>query len=179
MRKRIHIGTEGFARLTQAIVAILSICLGTMAYAAQDEDVIEEVIVTGSYIKSSPADSASPLSVITAADIQNNHSVDMNELLTRIPYQSGGYVQAATFTGGGFQGRLPINLRNLGDAATLPLVNGRRHLPAFVSPLGDSTVDINSMIPQIMIDRIEIVKDGSSALYGSYAVAGVVNFITN
>ena len=143
-----------------------------------EEEEIEEIIVTGSYIKSSPADSPSPLSIITAADIENNHTVDMNELLLRIPYQSGGYIQAATFTGGGFQGRLPINLRNLGDAATLPLVNGRRHLPAFIAPLGDATVDINSMVPQMMIDRIEIVKDGSSALYGSDAVAGVVNFIT-
>ena len=142
------------------------------------ESEIEEIVVTGSYIKSSPADSPSPLSVISSADIENNHTVDMNELLTRIPYQSGGYIQAATFTGGGFQGRLPINLRNLGDAATLPLVNGRRHLPAFVAPLGDSTVDINSMVPQIMIDRIEIVKDGASALYGSDAIAGVVNFLT-
>ena len=107
------------------------------------DEQIEEIVVTGSYIKSSPADSPSPLSVITSADIENNHTVDMNELLTRLPYQSGGYIQAATFTGGGFQGRLPINLRNLGDAATLPLVNGKRHLPAFVAPLGDSTVDVN------------------------------------
>ena len=161
------------------IAAIAALCWHGTAFAEDDDDAdIEEIIVTGSYIKSSPADSPSPLSIISAADIENNHTVDMNELLLRIPYQSGGYIQAATFTGGGFQGRLPINLRNLGDAATLPLVNGRRHLPAFVAPLGDSTVDINSMIPQMMIDRIEIVKDGSSALYGSDAVAGVVNFIT-
>ena len=159
--------------------AVAALCWHGTAFAEEGDDAdIEEIIVTGSYIKSSPADSPSPLSIISAADIENNHTVDMNELLLRIPYQSGGYIQAATFTGGGFQGRLPINLRNLGDAATLPLVNGRRHLPAFVAPLGDSTVDINSMIPQMMVDRIEIVKDGSSALYGSDAVAGVVNFIT-
>ena len=159
-------------------LAALPMLFSGIVFADDEEERIEEIVVTGSYIKSSPADSPSPLSVITSADIENNHTVDMNELLTRLPYQSGGYIQAATFTGGGFQGRLPINLRNLGDAATLPLVNGRRHLPAFVAPLGDSTVDVNSMIPQVMIDRVEIVKDGSSALYGSDAVAGVVNFIT-
>ncbi len=165
-------------KIRVSLIAAISTMFATMAFADDAEEEIEEIVVTGSYIKSSPADSPSPLSVITSADIENNHTVDMNELLTRLPYQSGGYIQAATFTGGGFQGRLPINLRNLGDAATLPLVNGRRHLPAFVAPLGDSTVDINSMIPQVMIDRVEIVKDGSSALYGSDAVAGVVNFIT-
>jgi hypothetical protein len=146
--------------------------------AAFTEEEIEEIIVTGSYIRSAPADSPSPLSVISAADIEDNHIIDMNELLTRIPYQSGGFVQTASLTGGDFQGRLPINLRNLGDAATLPLVNGKRHLPAFVAPSGDSTVDINSMIPVLMVERIEIVKDGSSALYGSDAIAGVVNFVT-
>ena len=164
-----------FGGLTALAVAVTGFAEEAPETGSDD---IEEVIVTGSYIKRSPADSPTPLSIISSADIENNHTVDMNELLTRIPYQSGGYIQAATFTGGGFQGRLPINLRNLGDAATLPLVNGRRHVPAFVAPLGDSTVDINSMIPQVMIDRIEIVKDGSSALYGSDAIAGVVNFIT-
>ena len=118
-------------------LAALPMLFSGIVFADDEEERIEEIVVTGSYIKSSPADSPSPLSVITSADIENNHTVDMNELLTRLPYQSGGYIQAATFTGGGFQGRLPINLRNLGDAATLPLVNGRRHLPAFVTPLGD------------------------------------------
>jgi outer membrane receptor protein involved in Fe transport len=162
----------------QGLVSVLAVMFTGITMAQDEGQEVEEVVVTGSYIKKSPADSPSPLSIISSADIENNHTVDMNELLLRIPYQQGGYIQAATFTGGGFQGRLPINLRNLGDAATLPLVNGRRHLPAFVAPLGDSTVDVNSMIPQVMIDRIEIVKDGSSALYGSDAVAGVVNFIT-
>ena len=171
-------GTRRRAAKFASFFAAVSLMFFGTARADDEDEQIEEVVVTGSYIKSSPADSPSPLSVISAADIENNHTVDMNELLLRIPYQSGGYIQAATFTGGGFQGRLPINLRNLGDAATLPLVNGRRHLAAFVAPLGDSTVDINSMIPNMMIDRIEIVKDGASALYGSDAIAGVVNFIT-
>ena len=74
--------------------------------AAFTEEEIEEIIVTGSYIRSAPADSPSPLSVISAADIEDNHIIDMNELLTRIPYQSGGFVQTASLTGGDFQGRL-------------------------------------------------------------------------
>ena len=85
--------------------AVLSSFVSSIVVADDADEQIEEIVVTGSYIKSSPADSPSPLSVITSADIENNHTVDMNELLTRLPYQSGGYIQAATFTGGGFQGR--------------------------------------------------------------------------
>ena len=89
---------------------------------------IEEVVVTGSYIKRSAADSASPLSVMSSADIERMQVSDVQELLLRLPYESGGWIRASTFDGGGGQGRVPINLRNLGDCSTLPLVNGRRHV---------------------------------------------------
>ncbi len=98
-----------FAHLGGAFITLAVLLTGNTIAATTDDDEVEEIIVTGSYIKRSPADSPSPLSIISAADIENNHTVDMNELLLRIPYQSGGYIQAATFTGGGFQGRLPIN----------------------------------------------------------------------
>lgn len=107
-------------RLVYAVALSGATVLSSPLYVAAAEGEnpqVEEILITGSYIKRDPADSPVPLSVVSAVDIENNHSVDMQEVLTRIPYQSGGYVQAATFTGGGFQGRLPINLRNLGDVA--------------------------------------------------------------
>ena len=139
---------------------------------------IEELVVTGSYIKRSAQDSPSPLTVISAQDIEQAHIGDVQELLLRLPYESGGWIRASTFDGGGGQGRIPINLRNLGECATLPLVNGRRHTTGWMTPAGCAGVDTNSMVPTMMLQRVEILKDGSSALYGSDAIAGVVNFIT-
>ena len=139
---------------------------------------VEELVVTGSYIKRSAQDSPSPLTVISAVDIEQSHIADVQELLLRLPYESGGWIRASTFDGGGGQGRIPINLRNLGECATLPLVNGRRHTTGWMTPAGCAAVDTNSMVPTLMLERVEILKDGSSALYGSDAIAGVVNFIT-
>ena len=95
-----------------------------------------------------------------------------------MPWQSGSQTRASTFQGEGADGRNNINLRNLGHAATLPLVNGRRHVPSWYNGRGNASVNVNGLIPNIALERIEIVKDGSSALYGSDAIAGVVNFIT-
>ena len=142
------------------------------------EGPIEELVVTGSYIKRSAQDSPSPLTVISAVDIEQAHIADVQELLLRLPYESGGWIRASTFDGGGGQGRIPINLRNLGECSTLPLVNGRRHTTGWMTPAGCAGVDTNSMVPTMMLERVEILKDGSSALYGSDAIAGVVNFIT-
>lgn len=160
-----------------AMCGALAIALGISGQALA-EDEMEEVVVTGSYIKRSTQDSPSPLSVISSADIENVHAVDVQELIQRLPYESGGWIRASTFDGGGGQGRIPINLRNLGDCSTLPLVNGRRHVTGWLNPSGCAAVDTNSMLPTLMVGRVEIVKDGSSALYGSDAIAGVVNFIT-
>ena len=148
-------------------------------YAAEEADkTIEEVVVTGSFLKRSAADSPSPLSVVTSADIEDLGAPDVAEIVATLPWQSGSQTRAATFQGEGADGRTSINLRNLGQGATLPLVNGRRQAPSFYGPSGDASVNINGLLPNIAIDRIEIVKDGSSALYGSDAIAGVVNFLT-
>lgn len=176
---------HGAAKLALLLAAL--VLFGQRAALAQDtgegEDGpdasgIEEVVVTGSYIKRTAQDSPSPLTVISAQDIDQAHIGDVQELLLRLPYESGGWIRASTFDGGGGQGRIPINLRNLGECATLPLVNGRRHTTGWMTPAGCAGVDTNSMVPTMMLQRVEILKDGSSALYGSDAIAGVVNFIT-
>ena len=146
--------------------------------AAAGEEAIEEVVVTGSYLKRTAQDSPSPLSVVTSADIEDIGAADVAEIIATLPWQSGSQTRAATFQGEGADGRATVNLRNLGQGATLPLVNGKRQVPSFYGGGGDASVNVNGLIPNIAIDRIEIVKDGSSALYGSDAIAGVVNFLT-
>ena len=165
---------------------LISILLGTAfilsgwqsAFAAEGDQIIEEVIVTGSYLKRSAADSPSPLSVITSADIEDLGASDVSEIIQAMPWSSGSQTRASTFQGEGADGRNSINLRNLGHGSTLPLVNGKRQVAAWYNGRGNASVDVNGLIPNIAIERIEIVKDGASALYGSDAIAGVVNFIT-
>ena len=149
------------------------------ALAATDDDAaIEEVIVTGSYLKRNAADSPSPLSVITSADIEDLGAADVSEIIQAMPWASGSQTRASTFQGEGADGRNSINLRNLGHGSTLPLLNGKRVVPSWYNGRGNASVNVNGMIPNIALERIEIVKDGASALYGSDAIAGVVNFIT-
>lgn len=148
------------------------------ASAASDDETIEEVIVTGSYLKRSAENSPSPLSVVSSADIEDIGAADIAEIVQSMPWASGSQTRAATFQGEGADGRGSINLRNLGHGATLPLVNGKRQVPSWYNGRGNASTNINGLIPNIAIERVEIVKDGASALYGSDAVAGVVNFIT-
>lgn len=139
--------------------------------ATSSDETIEEIVVTGSYLLHSSADSASPLSTINASDIENYGAVDVAEIVQNLPWQSGSIAGTAVLGGEQGTGRMTLNLRNLGDGSTLILLNGR--------PLGEAVVNINALVPNIAIERIEIVKDGTSAFYGSDAIAGVANFITN
>jgi iron complex outermembrane receptor protein len=115
---------------------------------------------------------------MTSADIEDLGAVDVAEVVQAMPWSSGSQTRASTFQGEGANGQNSLNLRNLGHGATLPLVNGKRNVPSWYNTRGNASVNINGLIPNIALERIEIVKDGASALYGSDAVAGVVNFIT-
>ncbi|NJN50649.1 MAG: TonB-dependent receptor plug domain-containing protein [Gammaproteobacteria bacterium] len=116
--------------------------------------------------------------MITSADIQDLGAADVSEIIATLPWQSGSQTRATTFGGEGADGRNSVNLRNLGHGATLVLVNGKRQVASWYNPRGEASVNVNGLIPNIAIDRMEIVKDGASALYGSDAIAGVANFIT-
>ena len=156
----------------------MSLSLLSIPTVLAEEETLEEVVVTGSYLKRNAADSPSPLSVVTAADIEDLGASDVSEIVQAMPWSSGSQTRAATFQGEGADGRNSINLRNLGHGATLPLVNGKRQAPSWYNGRGNASVNVNGLIPNIALERIEIVKDGASALYGSDAIAGVVNFIT-
>jgi iron complex outermembrane receptor protein len=135
-------------------------------------------VVTGSYLKRDAANSPSPLSVVSSADIEDIGASDVAEIIQAMPWASGSQTRAATFQGEGADGRATVNLRNLGNGSTLPLINGKRQVASWYNGRGTASVNVNALVPNIAIERVEVVKDGASALYGSDAIAGVVNFIT-
>jgi len=133
---------------------------------AKESEMIEEVIVTGSRIKRADLDSASPVTVMTREDFEWRGVSDVGYLLQRMPGMAGSPIGTTTNNGG--NGSVQIDLRGLGAIRTLTLVNGKRTVDG-----GDYQT-----IPATMIERVEILKDGASAVYGADAVAGVVNIIT-
>jgi iron complex outermembrane receptor protein len=139
----------------------------------------ERVEVTGSSIKRIDAESGSPLQVITREDIQRLAPQNTEELLRSVSATNSiGNVVTASGAGATTGGLSSVSLRGLGSSRTLVLVNGRRvsTFGGLAGGGGASAVDINS-IPVAAIERVEVLKDGASAIYGSDAIAGVINFI--
>ncbi len=144
-----------------------------------DAAAAEEIVVTGSYIKRKSFRSSSPISVIGKSDIDSQGVPTITDIVKNLTINTGSEFNSDIFTQVLTPGSANVNLRGLGLSSTLVLVNGRRQtVAASVSNDGSSFVDINSLMPLIMVERIETLKDGAAALYGSDAVAGVVNFIT-
>ena len=141
---------------------------------------VEEIVVTGSHLKREPRDFASPLTVLGKDDLDVVGATDIKEIIRNMSFNSGSLgVSATNFAGDDSStGNASVNLRNLGNGATLVLINGRRSVNTSFDNSGSSYVDVQGLVPNIALERIEVVKDGASALYGSDAVAGVVNFIT-
>lgn len=138
-----------------------------------------EVVVTGSYIRGTPENAALPVDVIGAEELQMQGSPSVVELVKSLPVSNGvlGDTNQFDSRAQGTEGTGSINLRGLGSDRTLVLLNGRRLAPSPVANGGGGVVDTN-LIPLAAIGRIEILKDGAAATYGSDAIGGVVNFIT-
>jgi iron complex outermembrane recepter protein len=149
--------------------------IGAAAQAQQAASVqdLEVVVVTGSYIQGTAEDAALPVDVFTADDLQMQGSPSMVDLVKSIPAVQGVLGEANQFGSAQSTGSSNINLRGIGAVRTLVLMNGRR---IAASPTGNG-VDTN-LLPMAAIGRIEVLKDGAAATYGSDAIAGVVNFIT-
>jgi iron complex outermembrane receptor protein len=158
----------------------LSLVIPTLSFNATAEEEIEEVVVTGSYLKRSPEDSPSPLSVLNKSDLDAIGATDIKDVVRNLTFNSGSIGGASNaFSGGDSStGNASVNLRNLGNGATLVLINGKRTVTTNFDNIGSGYVDLQGLIPNIALQRVEVVKDGSSALYGADAIAGVVNFIT-
>lgn len=168
------------ARCAVIAAGVAAAGIGMMSSPAlSQERALEEIVVTGSYIRRTTADSPSPMSVIDRAQIEQIGAIEISDIVNRMTFNSGAISQSSGFYGGdGSTGQTSINLRNLGLGSTLVLVNGKRFVATATDAGGNAYVNLSTLVPSIAIERVEVVKDGASALYGSDAVAGVVNFIT-
>jgi iron complex outermembrane receptor protein len=157
-----------------------SVVLASFAYAqqtpAQPAQKQERIEVTGSNIKRVDTETVAPVQVITREEIEKSGKTTIADVLRDLPANQGNSYNE-TFTNSFSPGASGISLRGLGLKATLTLVNGRRMASyGFAQNLQDTYVDLNS-IPTSAVERVEILKDGASAIYGADAVAGVVNII--
>ena len=162
--------------LSASLIASIFIMTPQTASAQSAETIRDdEIIVTGSYIKRDPSKSASPLAVIDRENFEDLGIANPIDFVRFLTINTGSEFNPDIFTVGGTAGTAQYNLRGLGLGSTLTLLNGRRAVGAGSNA---SFVDINTLMPQIAVERVEILKDGASSLYGSDAVAGVVNHIT-
>jgi iron complex outermembrane receptor protein len=158
-----------------AAAMTLGVAPSAQAADAPKPPEVAEVVVTGSYIAGTPEDAALPVTVLNADTMQKQGSPSLVELIKALPEAAGIIGESNQFTAGrgqGQEGLGSINLRGLGPERTLVLLNGHR-LPLAAGTL----VDTNSL-PISAIGRVEVLKDGAAATYGSDAIGGVVNFIT-
>ncbi|KDA02153.1 TonB-dependent receptor [Hyphomonas oceanitis SCH89] len=162
----------------------LALASALPAFAQEETDdstrKLTTVTVTGSFIQGTPEDAALPVDVLTAGDLKLEGQPSITELIRNLGPSSGVDGQTNQFSSNGLEGTSNINLRGLGPARTLVLINGHRQTyhPYSIGEQAQLFVDTNN-IPAAAIGRIEVLKDGAAALYGSDAIAGVVNFITN
>ena len=167
-------------KLQNSFKSLCSVALLFSAFAVvaqESTDSVEEVIVTGSYIKGSATDGASPVEIIGRDTIEDLGATSVADITRNISVNSGSENNADSFTQGSTQGTSNINLRGLGLSSTLVLVDGRRQtVAAGTANDGSVFVDTNA-IPVIALERVEVLKEGAAAVYGSDAVAGVVNYI--
>lgn len=155
-------------------VALCSVLATPFAAAAQQTAAatgtqLEEIVVTGSRIARANLSSNSPITTITGEDFKATGTINAEKLLNEMPQVVAGLTGNNNLGNFGFS---TVDLRGLGTNRTLVLVNGRR----VVSSTLEGTVDLNT-IPAALIERVDVVTGGASAVYGSDAVAGVVNFI--
>lgn len=161
-------------RLSVAVSASLGLSASMLAPLANAQEValLEEIVVTGSRIIKTNLVSASPVTQVDAEELSFQGTVRVEDMLSTLPQI---WTKQNTAQSNGATGTATIDLRNLGAQRTLTLINGRR-MPAGSSIAGGIGADINQ-IPGSLIKNVEILTGGNSAVYGSDAVAGVVNFI--
>jgi iron complex outermembrane recepter protein len=171
--------------------ACIAAALATLPALAQEESVpetvsagdkavltMDKIVVTGSRIKRVDGETALPVEVITREEIAKRGVTTAAELVRTLSANTAPLTDGASITDGtsGQRGFNGANLRGIGVSSTLVLLNGRR-LANFASPGDNAGVDLNN-IPAAAIQRVEILKDGASAIYGTDAIGGVINFIT-
>ena len=162
-------------KLSVAVSAALGLTSASLlpqvvqAQTETEENLIEEVVVTGSRIRRKDYTSSSPVQTVNAETITLQGNMSTEQLLNKLPQVVPGVTNTSNNPG---DGTATVDLRGLGAQRTLVLVDGKRMVPTDQT----GSVDINN-IPSALIERVEVVTGGASAVYGSDAVAGVVNFI--
>ena len=159
-----------------AVLACVPACLA-QTQTSPDEPLgsLEKVVVTGSRLTRTDTETPSPVQVITREEIARSGAASLTEVLQQLPASNLGTFNQNDLNGSGAGG---VSLHGLGAGSTLVLINGRRVTSfGFAEAYGSATfVDINQ-IPLSVIERVEVLLDGASAIYGSDAIAGVVNVI--
>ncbi len=160
-------------RFSSSLVAVALVASPAFAQEAAEEESGEPILVTGSRIARPELTSPVPVTVVDSEQLQLDAAQNISDTLNELPQTALGSTRTNTNFSTSGTGIATVNLRGLGSSRTLTLVNGRRFISGFP---GDSAVDLNN-IPTDFIERVEIVTGGSSAVYGSDAISGVVNFI--
>ncbi|MFO0122841.1 MAG: TonB-dependent receptor plug domain-containing protein, partial [Inhella sp.] len=171
--------TLRLSQLAQAsLLALTSVASAVALAQTAPPQQLDRVEVTGSSIKRIDGETPLPVQIVKRADIDKAGVATAAELLQQLTANVGGLTDGAsiTDTAGNQRGFNGANLRGLGVSSTLVLLNGRR-LANFASPGDNAGVDLNN-IPSGAIERVEVLKDGASAIYGTDAMGGVINFIT-
>jgi outer membrane receptor protein involved in Fe transport len=156
-------------------VFALAIAPAAVAQAtAPGRSTVEELVVTGSRIARPNLEQPTPITTITSEAIQNAGTQSLGDIISQLPaLSSSGTVRANSDSGANLGGLSFPDLRSLGTSRTLTLVNGQRHV---AGDAGDTAVDLNT-IPAALVDRVDVITGGASAIYGSDAVTGVINII--
>ena len=164
-------------RVAMMFGASAAVAISAPTFAAEEgADEVEKIQVTGSRIQRTDMETPVPVTVIGRSDILAMGALNVADVLNSNPVAIAGASQSNSGFSTSGVGLSTTQLRGLGESRTLVLVNGRRFVSGR-SPSSGYAVDLNA-IPTSMIERIEILKSASSAIYGSDAVAGVVNIIT-
>lgn len=160
-----------FSSAAAAVLLGIAVSAPETAHAqGNDEDAVEEIVVTGSRLVRRDLDAPSPVVIMTDAAIRNAGNPTVEETLNEMPQLASD--NTSSVNSGGGSGILTADLRGLDPVRTLVLVNSRRFTPADARGLTDL-----SSIPDALVDRVEIMTGGASAVYGSDAIAGAINFI--
>jgi len=164
--------------LAIAVINAVAVMASGAVYAQADAQKVERVEVTGSAIKRIESEAALPVQVLTRKDIERTGATSVPELIQKLPAVQG-FTEASQSVGGGGGGLSSASLRGLGGQRTLVLLNGRRmaaYAGQTLTGYGDG-IDLN-LLPLAAVERVEVLTDGASTLYGTDAIAGVINFIT-
>ncbi len=170
---------DGSRSFRYVLATSMVVGLASLAWGEDEAGEVEEIVVTGSYIKGTPEDAALPVTTLQREDLALEGSPTAIDLIKSLSFSQGADGETDQFQAGAGADRATINIRGLGPSRSLVLLNGRRTTwsPHAIGAQAQLLVDVN-MLPSIALQRIEVLRDGAAATYGSDAIAGVMNYIT-